>query len=176
MTVPTDNGRLGYFPKSLFTNTSTTFDFAFANFPYSNISTCGTETDNTTCARLVLKMYLVHGPNTLNGTLISNFSLDDEYTPSVFLTKAYLFGTQPSVSPGYLQWKPISYLSSNRQSTSSQQANMVTSINEETTLPDSLASALFGVDADEKMNVTVLYLVFGTEGDDNNMNPDYLTW
>ena len=175
MNVPTENGRLGYFPKSLFSNTSTTFDFAFNNFTYSNISTCGTKTDNTTCGRVVLRMYLVHGPNTLNGILISNFSLDDEYTPSVFTTKAYLFGTQPEVSPGYLQWKPISYLSSSRQSTSSQQANIITSINE-SALPDSLASALFGVGPDETINVTTLYLVFGTEGDDNNMNPSYLTW
>lgn len=175
MTVPTDDGRLGYFPKSLFSNTSTTFDFAFTNFQYSNISKCGPKTDSTNCSRLILKMHLVHGPNTLNGTLISNFSLDDEYTPSVFLTKGYLFGNQPSVSPGYLQWKPISYLSDGRQSTSSQQANMVTSMNVNT-LPDSLASALFGNDPDEKINVTTIYLVFGTEGDDNNMNPKYLTW
>ena len=122
-------------------------------------------------------MKLVHGPETLPGHLIQNFSLDDEYTPSVFETHSYLFGEQPY--PGYLQWKPISYLSADRKSTSSQQANLWTGGGEEDeaqSLPGSLASALFGRQPDQPVNVTTVYLIFGTEGDDNNMNPAYLTW
>ena len=115
---------------------------------------------------------LVHGPNTINGSLCKNFSKDDEYTPSVFNTFNYLFGSDSN--RGFLQWKQISYLTPKRKSTSSQQVNLIGGDNVGTAIPHSLASALFNDST--ASNITTVFMVFGTKGDDNNMNPDYVTW
>ena len=112
-----------------------------------------------------------------NGTINETFSLDDEYTPSIFRTYTYLFG-KPGIHQGYLQWKPISYLSADRKSTSSQQVTYVPADlynNETLILPYGLPTALYKSD-DTIGNITTAYLVMGTESDDNNGNPEYVTW
>lgn len=124
--------------------------------------------------RLVLEMVLVHGDNLTSGSIQQVFSRDDEYTPSIFRTYNYLFGDS-SDKEGFLQWKPIAYLSSKRKSTSAEQATLVLGapvVN--ITFPPSLASALFNEDT--VSNVTTVYLVMGTEKDENNPNPLYVTW
>ena len=42
------------------------------------------------------------------------------------------------------------------------------------TVPGGLASALFNNCT--SLNNTRVYLVMGTDGDDNNANPNYVTW
>lgn len=121
--------------------------------------------------RLALELLLVHGPNTTNGSIEKSRTIDDEHTPSVFETLAYQFGKK-----GYLQWKPISYQTSDRSSTKAQQANYVyangTACNV-SRLPPSLASALFDV---HTVNATWFFMVFGTSGDDSALNSTYMTW
>lgn len=124
--------------------------------------------------RLVLEMLLVQGDNLTGGSIQQVFSRDDEYTPSIFRTFNYLFG-ETGDKGGYLQWKPIAYLSNKRKSTSAEQATLVLGapvVN--ITFPPSLASALFNEDTIS--SVTNVYLVMGTEKDENNPNPDYVTW
>lgn len=165
----TDKARLPYFPKSLFTENSTTFDLIVEHFPYklqySDSAYPG--------GRLALELLLVHGPNTSNGSIEMSRTIDDEHTPSVFQTLAYRFGFGKK---GYLQWKPISYQTSSRASTKSQQANYVyasgTACNV-SQLPPSLASALFDI---HMVNATWLFMVFGTAGDDSALNSTYTTW
>jgi hypothetical protein len=113
-------------------------------------------------------------PGSFNTSALNEeFSLDDEYTPSIFRTHNYKFG---GTDGGYLQWKPISYLTPDRKSTSSQQVNLKYSTNASgIDIPYGLASELFNV-LDLAGNVTTTYLVFGTEKDDNSPNPEYLTW
>lgn len=120
----------------------------------------------------MLEAFLIHGPHVENGSVFKNFSRDDEYTPSVFNTFNYLFGS--NLDKGFLQWKQISYLSPARKSTSSQQVNLVGAGNTMVTIPLSLASALYN--SSTASNITNVFMVFGTEGDDNSMNPNYVTW
>lgn len=119
-------------------------------------------------------MILVHGDNLTSGSIEQTFSRDDEYTPSIFRTYNYLFG-ETDDKGGYLQWKPISYLSPKRKSTSAEQAILVPGVPiVNITFPPSLASALFNEST--VSNVTNVYLVMGTEKDENNPNPEYVTW
>lgn len=157
------------FPKTLYTVNSTYFDFVFSNFNYS------TNLDDEDNGRLVLEMQLVYGGLT-PGQLQEKFSRDDEYTPSVFITYNQLF--DDDYSQGYLQWKPISYLSSKRKSTQSQQALSNDKCKPDIILEDlnpGLVPALYkdSIDAGE---IVPLYIVFGTEGDDNNPCPSYVSW
>lgn len=154
-----------YFPGTVFTENSTTFDLEIQNFSYQ------LSTSKKPSSRLALELLLVHGPDTLNGSVSVTRTIDDEHTPSVFQTFQYLFGDSHI---GYLQWKPISYQSSDRASTSSQQANVVFA--DESTidpLPPSLASALFN---SSTVNVTRMFMVFGSSGDDSYLNSNYMTW
>lgn len=160
------------FPKTLYTVNSTYFDFVFHNFKYSD------KLDDKDNARLVLEMQLVYGPSK-SYELQKKFSRDDEYTPSVFITYNQLFNTDDT--RGYLQWKPISYLSSKRKSTQSQQALSNEKCKPNVTLDDGvqpgLVYALYGLNASAEVGEIIpLYMVFGTEGDDNNPRPSYVSW
>ncbi|XP_019857126.1 PREDICTED: uncharacterized protein LOC109585472 [Amphimedon queenslandica] len=67
LNVPTEGGRLDYFPKTLYTINSTTFDFIFQNFPYQlHIG--------NNASRLVLDVTIVHGPLS-SGILTSRIPL-----------------------------------------------------------------------------------------------------
>lgn len=120
----------------------------------------------------------------INGKQVNKHSIDktsttdDEYTPSVFQTFEYYF-QKGLPSPGFLQWKPISYQSRHRKSTESQQANYVPPSGSAIdllngTIPSSLASALFNDSI--PLNGTVMYIVFGTSGDETYLNSKYQTW
>jgi len=161
----TDDARLPYFPGTVFTENSTTFDLEIQNFFYR------LSTSKKPSSRLALELLLVHGPDTSNGSVSVTRTIDDEHTPSVFQTFQYLFGDSHI---GYLQWKPISYQNSDRASTSSQQANVVFADGSTIDpLPPSLASALFN---SSTVNVTRMFMVFGSSGDDSYLNSDYMTW
>lgn len=171
LNIPTSGGRLSYFPKTLYSENSTTFDFVFRNFEYSNISR-NKKDSNLKYGRLVLEMLFVHG-QLKNGSVKERFSKDDEYTPSVFITNNYLFGGNGTFD-GFLQWKPISYLSGSRKSTQSQQANLINGEIGDVDIPPSLAYALYG--SENAGIVQPVYMVYGTGGDDNNPNADYVSW
>ena len=124
-------------------------------------------------------MMLIYGPGIPPGRTRERMSVDDGYTPSIFKTVQYEFGNS-STEQGYLLWKPISYQSSSRKSTVSQQAILVypegRAINV-TELPHGLATAMFGnVNSTTYGNATRLYIVFGTSGDDTYITPTYMTW
>lgn len=161
--------RLRYFPKTLYTENSTTFDLIVENYPYT-----------MTPSRVALEMLLVHNQNTPSGNVSMDSTVDDEYTPSVFDTFQYLFGKDPASNgtPGFFQWKPISYQSGGRKSTKSQQANVAYASNEtqeeHASIARGLASALF--EPSTVSNVTLLYIVFGTSGDDTYNQSEYMTW
>ncbi len=125
-------------------------------------------------------MFVVHGLNVKHGKFQQGQSLDDEYTPSVFSSWTYnVSGNDTDFHDmgGYIHWKPISYQSSARKSTESQQINIVTTADTQAcrSYPPlrGLASALFG---DEVSNVTRWYVVFGTDGDDTYLTSEYSTW
>ncbi len=117
---------------------------------------------------------------------------DDEFTPSVFSTYTYNTSgksngkTHPSNQSlgGYIQWKPISYQSDKRRSTSSQQVFVQESASVEVCqledVPLGLASVLYGINAtaiaEMGGNVTRWFVVFGTSGDNNFYNSPYNTW
>lgn len=163
-TIATEVGspRLGYFPKTQFTENSTVFDLVIEN-PLYMLS--------YNRSRIALEVLVVHGPNVTNGSVNISKTLDDEYTPSVFKAFSYLFG-----SNGYFQWKPISYQSQTRQTTKAQQANMVYAPDDFVEeIPPSLASAVFGNDSHE-LNVTRWFMVIGTPKDQSYINSNYSTW
>lgn len=176
--VPSKTGseRLGYLPKTLYTENSTVFDLLIRNFNYTH-----NYSDNN---RLALELLLVHGPQTSNGSVSFSRSFDDEYTPSVFETYKYLFGREnttntTSTSEGFMVWKPISYQSKGRKSTSSQQANVVMAEGSAqpqmgAKVPHGLASALFN--SSTVSNITRMFIVFGTQGDETFINSGYMTW
>ena len=122
----------------------------------------------------------MHGPNTQNGSVFIATSLDDEYTPSVFTTITYKM-PQDSVDvvdeTGFFQWKPISYQSSGRKSTASQQVNHLYATDQSSCntgeIPDGLVNDLFGRNAS---NVSRWFAVYGTSGDQSYFNSPYLTW
>ena len=163
---------MGYFPKTSYTPDSTTFDFVFSNFQYSFSDEAN---DNS---HLVLEVLLVHGP-TKNGSVSKHFSIDDEYTPSVFQTYNYIFGESGDVEnkKGFLQWKPISYLSEKRLSTKSQQANAIAGLPfgyVNLTDHGSLAGALYN--SSTVGNITQMFIVLATEGDEEDGNSKYVSW
>ena len=166
---------MDYFPKTLFTENSTTFDIISENYPFK-----------TKFGRLALEMMIIHGPNVENGSIdILRYS-DDEYTPSVFSTYTYKTSGN-SKNPneyqgGYVQWKPISYQDDGRKSTASQQVTVqpaksssLCMVNE---IPVGLASALYGMNVTESIvsNVTHWFVVFGTSGDETFINSSHNTW
>ena len=154
----------GYFPKPWYTANSTTFDLMMKNFVYRLPGKA---------SRLALEIELVQGLGVAdNGTLGQKYSKDDEYTPSIFYTRFFSFGGEQG--HGHVRWKPITYITRHRKSSESQQANAVLGgpVNE-TELPGSLARAIFG---DDYSHRTTIYLVFGTEKDDNGLNSGMYTW
>ena len=124
-------------------------------------------------SRLALEVDLVQGQKVSNnGTLGQTYSKDDEYTPSIFYTRFFSFDGEQG--HGHIRWKPITYITHHRRSSESQQANAV--LEEpvsDKTLPGSLARAIFGTDYS---HCTTMYLVFGTEKDDNALNSGMYTW
>ena len=150
-------------------------DILIQDFAYNltNIS----NPDTVNASRLALEVYIIHGRNTDNGSIESVQTIDDEVTPSVFRTNTYTIQDSDSLS-GYLQWKPISYQTSERRSTASQQVNIFYtadySICDVHSPPQGLASTLF--EGNKWANVTRWFLVFGTPGDDTYFNNNYLTW
>lgn len=173
-TIPKHTGsdRLSYFPKTLFTDTSTVFDVISEKYPYSPDISNG---------RLALEVVVIHGRNVQNGSISLGKSSDDEYTPSVFTTCTYNAGRNHSTG-GYAQWKPISYQSSGRKSSESQQVTIMPTAHvdecEVTVVPRGLASALMGSNISSQTvgNVTRWLVVFGTPGDQNYINSTYNTW
>ena len=154
----------GYFPKPWYTANSTTFDLLIKNFVYQF---------HGKASRLALEVDLVQGRKVSNnGTLGQTYSKDDEYTPSIFYTRFFSFdGAQ---GHGHIRWKPITYITHHRRSSESQQANPVMGETvSHTALPRSLARAIFGT---SYSHCTTMYLVFGTEKDDNALNSGMYTW
>ena len=172
--------RLPYFPKSILTVNNTAFDIVIKNFTYRlKDSNNKDESFFYSTNRLAIELMIVHGRHVANGSVSRSMNFDDEYTPSVFTTYQYEFGRGPQASSphlGYLQWKPVSYTSPGRASTSSQQINMAdtSNVSFHDALPKGLASALFG--KLPPRNITLVYMVFGTSGDDSALSPTYLTW
>ncbi len=119
---------------------------------------------------------LLNGPGVTGGVgkISQSNSPDDEYTPSVFKTVKYEFGDTPQ-SEGFVTWKPISYQTGGRKSTSSQQANHILPAMKITDLPKGLVTALFR-DVSSVGSGTRLYMVFGTSGDETYINPGHMTW
>ena len=178
--------RLKYFPKTLFTQNSTTFDLIVEDFEYYLNRSLNR-------SRLALEMVVVHGSNVSSGNITIKKTTDDEYTPSVFSTYTYNTSgrsenkshpSNHSSHGGYIQWKPISYQSAKRKSTSSQQVHVQESAScedcELEVVPLGLASALYGTNAsvitEMGGNVTRWFVVFGTSGDKNYYNSPYITW
>ena len=156
----------------MYSENSTVFDFVFSNFNYT------LSVGDTKYGRLILEMDLVHG-QLQNKSVSKTFSRDDEYTPSVFLTYNQLFGGNrfrgKKLLEGFLQWKPISYLSGKRKSTQSQQANVINSKNISLSdMSKGLVTALYNESS--PCFIQPVYMIFGTEGDDNNPNPQYVSW
>lgn len=172
----TNDVRLPYFPKTPVTANSSTMDILIQNFGY-NLTSNVTNSDTKFASRLALETFIVHGPNTANGSIQSVRTIDDEYTPSVFSTNTYMLPGNQSLE-GFLQWKPISYQDSDRRSTASQQVNVFYtseySVCESNTVPSGLASKLFK--DGQWSNVTRWFLVIGTPGDDTWFNSEFITW
>ena len=114
-------------------------------------------------SRLALELIIVHGSSVVNKAQ-QKFTLDDEFTPSVFSTVTYLINDTSGGEGGYFQWKPISYQSDGRKSTSSQQANRVYAENNTDCI------------VHDGPIVRTWFMVIGTEGDDTFINSNYSTW
>jgi hypothetical protein len=146
------------------------FDIISENYPYSG---------RNANSRLALDVTLVHGTKFLNDSISSVKTPDDEYTPSVFTTYTYRIHDDTSKG-GFAQWKPITYQSSGRKSSESQQVTIVPTagVDEcDTEVPSGLASAVFGnASKNVTLNMTRWFVVFGTPGDDNYINSTYNTW
>ena len=164
--------RLSQFPRAQISENATLIDITFQKFEFHN-------TSEDVGGRLALELFIVHGPMVKPGELKQAQTLDDEYTPSVF--SSWTYNVSGNISKfhdlgGYIHWKPISYQSEARKSTESQQIKLITDTQACTLnrLPKGLAAALYG--GDVSLNVTRLYAVFGTDGDDTYLSPDYSTW
>lgn len=166
--------RLKYFPKTLFTENSTTFDIVSENYQFTkNIG----KKDNY--SRLALEVVVLHGKDVENGSILLERTTDDEYTPSVFSWFTY---NMSAPLGGFAQWKPISYQSNKRKSTASQQVSVLPTGSVEecqlSSVPEGLARALYGSDVNGTSikNITRWFAVFGTPGDDSYIRPGYNTW
>ena len=127
---------------------------------------------NGTDRRLAVEVEMIQGLGVgKHGSVGEKYSKDDEYTPSVFYTNFFSFSG--AEGNGYVLWKPITYLNTDRVSSHSQQANYVKGNTTKDDLPPSLALAIYG---NEYSNATTLYLVFGTEKDDSALNNGFYTW
>ena len=162
--------RISQFPKTQYHQNSTVFDVVIHDYNY---------TLTKSKSRLALEMIVVNGNAVNKHSTDRTVTEDDEYTPSVFTTREYYFRDKHTPSRGFMQWKPVSYQSKSRQSTKSQQANIVFPRGNAVdmlgdTVPRSLASALFS-DA-TPLNGTSLYIVIGDSGDDTYTNSRYMTW
>ena len=165
--------RLSQFPRAQISENATLIDITLQNFKFHN-------TSEDMGGRVALELFVVHGPMVNPGELTQAQTLDDEYTPSVFSSWTYKVSGNVSKFHdlgGYIHWKPISYQSPSRKSTESQQIKLVTTADTEACTrhrpPEGLAAALYGGGVS---NVTRLYAVFGTDGDDTYLSPDYSTW
>lgn len=107
------------------------------------------------------------------GGLGQKYSKDDEYTPSIFYTRYFSFGGEQG--HGHVRWKPITYITHHRKSSNSQQVNDLQSVTVNSTqkLPRSMVGAIFNNSFNSS---TTIFLVFGTEKDDNALNSDMYTW
>lgn len=127
--------------------------------------------------RIAMEMVMIGGQKVNRSSTSVTSYVDDEYTPSVFRTWQYFFDPRRWI---YLQWKPISYQTHNRKSTQSQEANLVYPEGAAVDIlggevPRGLASALFN-ESSMVLNGTAFYMVIGTAGDDNYVNPFRVTW
>lgn len=175
--------RQDFFPKPQISENATLVELIFQNFQFN--LTNPKDEDSKNASRLALEMFIVHGSRVKNGTNKLHQYIDDEFTPSIFSSWTYdVSGRDKDRSDlgGYLHWKPISYEDASRKSTLSQQIHVLSAGNdsscEVSKLPLGLATALFGdyVEYAKVSNVTRWFVVFGTDGDDANLNPKYSTW
>ena len=162
-------GQASYFPTPFYTPTSMVLDLTLSHIKYSNHTTG--HLPNT---RLAMEVLVVHGPGVDAGKIVERFNYDDEYTPSVFYATSY--NVKHNTTEGYILWKAISYEDSGRKSSASQQAlyNFPQDNGNVSKIPPSLASAFFG--GRDDVMVKRMFLVFGTEGDEQSLNGDYFTW
>ena len=165
----TADGHESFFPMPFYTPTSAVLDMVLSNIAY-NIS--GKHN------RLALEVLLVHGSAVSGGGIDQRYSMDDEYTPSVFYNTIYNIEQNQSSLPGYMTWKGISYMDSSRISSSSQQMSYNpdpagSAPLQDFKLPESLARAVYG---DSPVEVKRMFLVFGTSGADLYLNSKYFTW
>ena len=166
---------MSYFPKTKFTVNSTVVDVQLLSFNFTRV-----QQDRTSNGRIAMEMVMIRGQQVNDSSTDVTSTVDDEYTPSIFRTWEYYFNERSHPHQAYLQWKPVSYQNHQRISTKSQEANLVFPEGGAVDVlggqvPRGLASALFNGSA-TPVNGTTFYMVIGTDGDDNYVNPKRVTW
>ncbi|GAB6019901.1 hypothetical protein CHUAL_001436 [Chamberlinius hualienensis] len=111
--------------------------------------------------------------------VIKHKTIDDEYTPGVFLTYS-IEDNNGHINSSFMQWKPICYTKTDR--TPEYSTNSIHSINHNLTVSDreyemysSLGYAYFGDDVN-RISAGWLNVSFGLEGDGFYQDSDYLSW
>lgn len=108
-------------------------------------------------------------------------SLDDENTPGIFnLDEITTLLSRETEQGGYMQWRPVCYLTSDRDVTHSTIPNMNTSFSALEELDDptrkSLAFAMFGDNLVEVLVSTQTIISFGEKGDKFYTENNFTTW
>lgn len=109
-------------------------------------------------------------------------SLDDEHTPGVFdLDQMTTAGARAeNKTGGYLQWRPVSYLSTKREISSATTPNLNTSFQELSNLTDPLKASLAYAVLGNKLNLTgaaiTSFISFGQPKDGFYRSANFTTW
>ncbi|XP_008557620.1 glycosylated lysosomal membrane protein [Microplitis demolitor] len=131
-------------------------------------------------SRFGLELMIVSMGNPSSTMMIdTKKSLDDEYTPGIFETvemKTPELNTKNKKrESGYLQWRPVSYLTSHRDVTSSTDTIYYNLVNCSNIYNNSLLYAFYGDESNNllinKINVTI-----GSSGDGFYKKTNYATW
>ncbi|XP_074105584.1 glycosylated lysosomal membrane protein [Cotesia typhae] len=122
-------------------------------------------------------MVVSEGDSSSRMSIDTKKSLDDEYTPGIFETiemRTPENNKNKFRGSGYLQWRPVSYLTSHRDVTASTETTFYNIINCSNITNNSILYAFYGDSNNlliNKVNVTI-----GSSGDGFYKKTNYATW
>lgn len=108
-------------------------------------------------------------------------TIDDEYTPGVFVTYTMRSADSPSYGGNFLQWKPVCYTSTDRTTESSTESvqdindDLISNDNRTGEIDSSLAYAYYGEDANDMLRGW-LNVSFGLAEDKFYQKDKFLSW
>jgi len=135
------------------------------------------------CSRFGLELVIVsyvdkHGPQGTEVKRQNTTTLDDEHTPGIFTTEELIMPGINDSLKSYMQWRPIVYLTMERELSSSTGLHVMPAVTVENpleTLSNSIMYILYGMDLDQKV-VKAVNISFGIKDDGFYNKTQYHAW